>query len=76
MHAGKYPVDHESPRSEQRDPIALLSTIAPDDAKAKGLARFYEYGIEPLEPVAAEVVETQGLPGSSRRQRHRIRYGS
>jgi Rho termination factor, N-terminal domain len=56
-----------SPISEEAaayDPISLLLTISPDDAKAKELGRFYEYGIAPVEPVVAEVVQAQGPPGS------------
>ncbi|WP_082958845.1 Rho termination factor N-terminal domain-containing protein [Mycobacterium sp. E3198] len=56
-----------SPISEEAaayDPISLLLTISPDDTNAAELEHFYEYGIAPAEPVAAEVVEAHGPPGS------------
>ena len=56
-----------SPISEEAavyDPISLRLTISANEANADELEHFYEYGIAPAEPIAAEVVEAHGPPGS------------
>jgi len=46
------------------DPIGLRLTISANESNADELEHFYGYGIAPTEPVAVEVVEAQGPPGS------------
>lgn len=56
-----------TPISEQAaayDPISLRVKISADETNTAELKRFYEYGIAPSDPVAAEVVEAYGPPGS------------
>lgn len=46
------------------DPISMRLKIPVDDTNAFELERFHQYGIAPSTPVAAEVVEASGPPGS------------
>lgn len=56
-----------SPVSEEAaayDPISLRLSISVDESNADELEHFREYGIAPADPIAAEVVEAHGPPGS------------